>query len=137
LNKYQEQSSIVLSQHLTDTVDDGYLTVKEIESMNIPADLVVLSGCSKQANGNDDGYGVHNFSSSFILAGVNAMVLSLWVTTDEAREKFMGGLYEQLRGGVVTTAVAVKQVKERFIRGDFGDEYRNPHYWAPFIYIGR
>ncbi len=33
-------------------------------------------------------------------------------------------------------AEAITDIKRRFIRGDFGETYRAPYYWAPFVYYG-
>ena len=34
-------------------------------------------------------------------------------------------------------AEAITNVKRRFIRGDFGEAWKLPYFWAPFVYYGK
>tara|TARA_Y100000294_G_scaffold156615_1_gene157625 strand:- start:135 stop:254 length:120 start_codon:yes stop_codon:yes gene_type:complete len=29
------------------------------------------------------------------------------------------------------------EIKRQFISGDFGDKYKSPYFWAPFVYYGK
>ena len=34
-------------------------------------------------------------------------------------------------------AEALTEVKRRFISGDFGEHWKAPYFWAPFVYYGK
>ena len=34
-------------------------------------------------------------------------------------------------------AEAIYDQKRKFINGDYGEEYKKPYYWAPFVYYGK
>ena len=49
----------------------------------------------------------------------------------------MEQLYQLVEYEGQSYADAIASTKRMFIAGDFGDEYRDPYYWAPFVYYGR
>ena len=36
-----------------------------------------------------------------------------------------------------TYADAINTMKRKFIKGDFGELYQHPNYWAPYVYYGK
>ena len=46
-------------------------------------------------------------------------------------------LYNTVARQRLSYAEAMLATKRRFIKGDFGEAYRAPCYWASFIYVGR
>ena len=129
-------SSVVLNQLSGVRKEDGYLTAKEIEKMKIPAQLVVLSACQTGKGMLMQGEGVQGLSSSFLVAGANSLIVSLWSVADKSTSLFMQEVYKLVNKDGLTFKAAIRQVKQFFLAGKFGEEYRKPYYWAPFIYIG-
>ncbi len=129
-------SSVVLNQLPGKRKDDGYLTAGEIEKMKIPAQVVVLSACQTGKGMLMQGEGVQGLSSSFLVAGANSLLVSLWSVADKSTSLFMQEVYKRVNKEKLSFKDAVQKVKQLFISGGMGEEYRKPYYWAPFIYIG-
>jgi CHAT domain-containing protein len=130
-----ELSSVVLSQFpKRDGKEDGYLTMKEILNLNLEADFVNLSACETGLGKISGGEGIIGLTQSFILAGANAIRVSLWSIDDKTTGIFMARLYQIIRDGKMSYPEAVSEVKRRFIRE--GGEASGPFYWAPFVVYG-
>jgi len=110
---------------------NGLLTAKEILSLKLNAELVVLSACDT-GRGRITGDGVVGLSRSLISAGVSSVVVSLWAVSDDSTAFLMTEFYKNiqhspdkaqaLRSAMLTT---MKQT-----------QYSNPLQWAAFTLIG-
>lgn len=131
-------SAVVLSQY-TDPRDgdDGYLTMKEITGLKCNADLITLSACETGLGKLYGGEGVVGLTQAFQQAGANGLSVSLWSVADESTAKFMSGFYDLCLKQNKTYADAMTEMKRRFIRGEFGETYKKPFYWGPFVYYGK
>jgi len=127
-------SSIILSSGSKDKFD-GYLTPKEISKLDLNADFVNLSACQTALGKTYDSEGIIGFAQSFIEAGANGILASLWNVNDESTSIFMTSFYSHYFK-YKNVAKALALTKREFINGDYGDEYRKPFYWAPYIYYG-
>ena len=76
-------------------------------------------------------------TQAFLLAGANGLSVSLWQVADESTAKFMAELYKTAQQNGGNYGQAMTDVKRRFIKGEFGEKYRQPFYWVPFVYYGR
>jgi hypothetical protein len=45
------------------------------------------------------------------------------------------GLFRHLTAGL-SPAKALQAIKVQMLRGDYGEQYRHPYYWAPFVLFG-
>jgi CHAT domain-containing protein len=128
--EYPELSSIILSQ-----VDpagrprDGKLRLQDIQALDLPADLVVLSAC-KTALGKDiRGEGFMGLTQGFMYAGAARVVVSLWNVNDESTPAFMERFYRSLlvdhKPASEALALTQRWMSER-------SPWRSPYYWAGF-----
>lgn len=108
---------------------DGLLSSSEISTLDLTADLVVLSACDT-GRGDITGDGVIGLSRALISAGVPSVIVSLWNVQDDSTEMLMSEFYRQLQQQP-DKAQALRQamLKTR-------QEYPNPHDWAAFTLIG-
>jgi len=114
-----------------DTQNDGILTVGELYTMNIPADLVTLSACEtalgKIANGDD----VVGFTRGFLYAGTQSIVSTLWKVDDQATSKLIQKFYRELEKTDKRQALRNAQ---RYVKNNVND---HPYYWAAFQLTGK
>ncbi|MEL6333601.1 MAG: CHAT domain-containing protein, partial [Cyanobacteria bacterium J06626_26] len=112
-----------------DQPDDGLLTAQEVMQLRLKADLVVLSACNT-GRGRITGDGVVGLSRSFLAAGANNLVASLWAVPDEATAILMTEFYRQLQTEP-DKAVALRQAMLSTLA-----DYPDPRDWAAFFLIG-
>jgi CHAT domain-containing protein len=102
------------------------LTVGELYSMNLSADLVTLSACEtglgKIANGDD----VVGLVRGFLYAGANRVVSTLWPIDDAATSSLMTSFYANLKGGK-KKAQALREAQISLRK-----DYPHPFFWAAF-----
>jgi CHAT domain-containing protein len=131
-------SAVVLSQiNNPANSEDGYLTMKEIAKLKLRSDLVNLSACETGLGKLYGGEGVVGLTQAFQQAGANALSVSLWSVADESTAKFMTGFYNLSLLQNISFSVAATEIKRKFIKGEFGETYKKPFYWAPFVYYGK
>jgi CHAT domain-containing protein len=89
-----EYSGIVLAD-----AGGGLVTVDDLESLALDADLVSLSGCRTAGGYVSTGDGVFGLTRAFLLAGARSVVSSWWDVEDAAARHFMELYYAGLRDG--------------------------------------
>ncbi len=133
-----ELSAIVLSQLKNQPYgEDGYLRMDKIEQLKLKADFVNLSACETGLGKIFGGEGIVGLTQSFLLAGANGLSVSLWSVNDASTSKFMVALYNLVEQKKIGYGDAITEIKRDFIQGKFGEAYKSPYYWAPFVYYGR
>jgi CHAT domain-containing protein len=131
-----ELSALVLTQDSTSS-EDGYLRMDEILDLTLQADFVNLSACETGLGKLYGGDGVVGLTQAFMVAGANSLSVSLWQVADLSTSLYVEELYRSVAREELDYASATARVKRLFIDGAFGDDYRDPYYWAPFVYYGR
>ena len=129
-SEHPELSGIVLS--LVDRTGkpvDGYLRLHEIFSLNLSADLVVLSGCQTALGKDIKGEGLIGLTRGFMYAGTPRVLSSLWKVNDVATAELMtrfyrGVLKEKLQPAAALRAAQIEMFKQK--------RWQSPHHWAAF-----
>jgi CHAT domain-containing protein len=84
-------------ERLPEDAEDGLLTAEDVTSIDLQdTELVVLSACETGLGEVHVGEGVVGLRQSFILAGAQTMVMSLWKVPDLATTVLMDRFYENL-----------------------------------------
>ena len=113
-----------------DGANDGELTVGELYSMRVDADLVTLSACETGLGKITSGDDVVGLTRGFLYAGARSIVASLWKVDDRATGELMAGFYAALRGGA--------EKREALRRAQLAALKTTPHpfFWAAFGITG-
>jgi CHAT domain-containing protein/sugar phosphate isomerase/epimerase len=132
-------SQIVLAQPKQGSSEDGLLEAWEIMSLDIKADLVVLSACETARGRIGAGEGMIGLSWAFFVAGCPSSVVSQWkieaASTTELMIEFHKGLKLKSDNSrsELTKADALRYAQLKLLRST---AYRHPFYWAGFIIAG-
>ena len=123
------RAGLILSEG-KELYEDGLLQVREIYSLNLNADLVVLSACQTGKGLITQGEGLLGISRVFFYSGTRSVISTLWNIQDESTSLFMKFFYGFFfRGDSKTEALRKAKIKIR-------EKYPNPFYWAPYILNG-
>ncbi|WP_296090638.1 CHAT domain-containing protein [uncultured Treponema sp.] len=108
--------------------NDGYLTIPEVSTLNLNADIVCLSACETGLGEVKFGDGMTGLSRAFMVAGARHVGVTLWSVDDEATSEFMSKMYKKISGGK-TYEQAYRQTKAEFMKSE---DFSHPYYWAAF-----
>ena len=127
-----DMSSILFSEVSGKLYDsssnDGYLTIPEVSTLNLNADIVCLSACETGLGEVKFGDGMTGLSRAFMVAGAKNVGVALWSVDDEATSEFMSRMYKKISGGK-TYEQAYRQAKAEFMKSE---DFSHPYYWAAF-----
>jgi len=124
-------SGILLGRNSNDT-EDGILQAHEIYPLDIRADLVVLSSCFSGFGEIDPNEGNLGIYRSFLIAGANSVIVSLWNVEDESTSILFAKFYEYLSTGKSKTEAL--NLARLYLMEE--TDFSHPFYWAPFVLYG-
>jgi CHAT domain-containing protein len=133
--KHPELSGIVLSLFNEQGAEqDGFLRASEVFNLNLPAEMVVLSGCQTALGKDVRGEGLVGLTRGFMYAGAARVLVSLWEVNDHATSELMGRLYRGILGKRrLTPAAALREAQASLWREK---RWSAPYYWAGFTLQG-
>jgi CHAT domain-containing protein len=141
-NPYKpELSALLLSMHKplrknTAPAADGFLSVEEIQRLNLRCEMVILSACETGQGAIYAGQGVVGLTQAFLSAGADQLIASLWPVGDASTAQFMVRVYELRLKKDMNWPDAVATTQREFMSGAFGKAQQQPIAWAPFNIYG-
>ena len=138
-----ELSALVLSRvHPDGSPADGYLRVSDIEGLDLPADLVVLSACDT-AGSDIAGEGLVGLPQAFLIAGARQVVVTLWAIDDGSSAALMQEFYrlllgrpESSSGPQVPPLAPAEALQQAQISIRRIPKWASPRHWAGFVLTG-
>lgn len=130
-------SQLVLAQ--TGTREDGLLEAWEIMTLDLRADLVVLSACETARGRVGAGEGIIGLSWALFVAGAPTAIVSLWKVESASTTDLMLAFHRQIKSGSHrvrgpnSIAAALRLAALGLLKNK---RYEHPFYWAPFVVIG-
>ncbi|MBW4445442.1 MAG: CHAT domain-containing protein [Spirirestis rafaelensis WJT71-NPBG6] len=129
-----ELSGVVMS--LVDeqgTPQNGFLRLRDIFNLRLPAELVVLSACQTGQGQEVKGEGIIGLTRGFMYAGAARVLVSLWKVDDQATAELMKRFYRGMLQEKLTPAAALRQAQVEMSQIP---QWSSPYYWAAFVLQG-
>jgi CHAT domain-containing protein/tetratricopeptide (TPR) repeat protein len=113
-------------------LDSSLITALELAGLNLwGTQLAVLSACDTGRGVVKQGQGVYGMRRALFLAGAETVVMSLWKVNDDTTRQLMEAYYRNLLEGQGRAAALREAMRALRL------SHPHPHYWAPFIVLGR
>lgn len=108
----------------------GYLRLYDIYTLELDADVVVLSACETGLGREIRGESLVGLTQGFLYAGAKNVVASLWQVPDNATSKLMTRFYRLLLSGDRSPAQALAAAQR-----SMADERStsDPYFWGAFV----
>jgi CHAT domain-containing protein len=111
--------------------EDGVLTAYEAMNLNFDdTRLVILSACETGLGEVKIGEGVYGLQRSFLVAGAQSIVMSLFKVNDEVTQQLMLEFYKRWQSGE-SKRLAFANAKKEIMK-----KYPSPKFWGSFIMVG-
>lgn len=110
---------------------DGWLTVRDVYSLDLHCELVTLSACETGVSAVAPGDELLGLARGFFSVGTPSLLVSLWTVDDAATASLMSTFYARLRAGE-RPAAALRHAQRTLLA-----EQPHPFFWSPFILLGR
>ena len=113
--------------------EDGLLEAWEMMSLNLDADLTVLSACDTARGGVHPGEGLMGMTWALFAAGCPSTIASEWKVSSPSTAALMIEFYRHWLRGCDSKAQALRKARLSMIRDP---RHRHPFHWAAFVLLG-
>lgn len=110
---------------------DGFLTMSEIMSLKMNADVVALTACQTGLGKELSGEGVMSLGRAFQYAGAKSVLMSLWEVEENSAVTITENFFRYRKEGM-SKLQALKGARDDIRR----DCYMHPYFWSAFILVG-
>jgi CHAT domain-containing protein len=113
------------------SLGDSQLSLFDLYQLDLPSELVTLSGCGTGLNVVVGGDELLGLVRGLLYASAQGVLVTLWDVNDQSTAEFMKLFYEHLETNP-NKAQAVQPAT-----AEIRKKYAHPFYWAPFVLVGK
>lgn len=126
-----------LSYILFNPEKEGKLYAKDLYTLTLNSDLIVLSACQTGLGSIMHGEGTISLARGFIYAGSSSVISSLWNVREKSNMEIILQFYKGIKEGK-TKDQSLREAKLKYLSsiGSENQEKAHPFYWAPMVCIG-
>lgn len=132
-DKSPMESGLLFSSE-NDSIEDGFLNIPEIYSLNLSADLAIMSACNTGFGQLDKGEGILSLGRAFSYAGCKSIIMSLWLANDQSTSHIIQDFYQNSSLGFPKNT-ALRNAKLNYLK-TADPLTAHPFFWANLIVIG-
>jgi CHAT domain-containing protein len=133
-SEHPELSGILLTNiDQNGVARDGLMALNDIYTLDLSAELTVLSACQTALGKDVKGEGLVGLTHSFMSAGSKSVVASLWKVDDHATAALMSDFYQFMFREGMPPVVALRAAKLKMMQNR---RWQAPYYWAGFVFQG-
>jgi len=108
------------------------LSLFDLYQLDLPAELVTLSGCGTGLNVAEGGDELLGLVRGLLYAGTQSALVTLWDVNDASTSDFMSRFYVCLSEKGQDKGIALQTAMT-----GLRESHPHPYYWAPFVLVGR
>lgn len=133
VNNIAEPGIILTPPDEPNEIDDGVLTVSEIQKLKLAADTVILSACNTAGkDGSADADGLSGLASAFFHAGAKSLMVTHWSVETNSAVKIMTDTFKNFDKNI-SLSQSLTLAKREMIKNE---STAHPMFWAPFVIVG-
>ena len=133
INNISEPGIILTPPKKSTKINDGILTVSEIEKLKLNSDIVILSACNTASeDGSPNAEGLSGLTSAFFQAGTKSMMVTHWDVETNSAVTLTTGTFDKMKE-LKNLSKAMHKTKIEMMNDP---KTSHPLYWAPFVLIG-
>ena len=128
-NSISEPGLILSKGKENNSSDNGYLTFSEIGTLDITADIVILSACNTGGAQTNNSNAFSGLAASFIASGAKKVLASHW-NVESIATKYLISLILKSKNKKNSWEEAIRLGISIFYKNF--PEYKSPYYWGAF-----
>ena len=116
--------------------NDGLLKASEIVTLNLNANLVILSACNTASGLNSNTDNLSGLSKAFFIAGTDSLLVSQWPVIDKVAAILTSDIVRILQNNPsLLTSEALKLSMNHLFINSEELLFTHPGVWAPFMFV--
>lgn len=127
------RSGLLLARRRGESLEEATLTARQIASLELPAELVVLSACRSQLGRELPGEGLLGLPNAFFRAGARRLLVSSWDVGDADAAELMPRFYRGLLRQELSPAAALRQAQLALYTQP---SRAAPAHWGAWVLLG-